>query len=201
MTWLMVHLGWKGDRPQKLQHNHTKHSPHPSPMDIPQAAGDARHSCCAGHSPHGSPEGSQAVHGCPVDLFSQLLMMERLHPPENPSQPSACPSIHPSPFLLALLKARPGSKQMPLPGEGMGALLSPGQPICVTHSFHPVQHLLGGSPSSVSKAEEERAVIHTAFVLVVLHCFQHLEGFLGSCNPLAPRSTSHSSIQESQVSL
>lgn len=83
----------------------------------------------------------------------------------------------------------------------MGALLSPGQPICVTHSFHPVQHLLRGSPSSISKAEEECAVIHTAFVLVVLHCFQHLEGFWGSCNPLAPNPSSHSSIQESQVSL
>lgn len=61
----------------------------------------------------------------------------------------------------------------------MGALLSPGQPICVTHSFHPIQHLLRGSPSSISKAEEERTVIHTAFVLVVLHCFQNLEGFFG----------------------
>lgn len=57
----------------------------------------ARHSCCAGHSPHCSPEGSQAVHSCPVDLFSQLLMMERVHLPENPAQPSACPSS----FLLA----------------------------------------------------------------------------------------------------
>lgn len=83
----------------------------------------------------------------------------------------------------------------------MGALLSPGQPICVTHSFHPIQHLLRGSPSSISKAEEERTVIHTAFVLVVLHCFQNLEGFLGNWNPLAPNPSSHSSIQENQVSL
>lgn len=199
MTWLMVHLGWKGDRPQKLQHYQTKYSPHPSPSPLllpcdpvpllwtfSRQALTARHSCWAGRSPHGSTEGAQAAHGCPMDLFLQLLMMDRLHPPVNPLQPSACPSPCPSPFLLSLQKARPGSKQMPQPGERMGALPSPGQPICVTHSFHPIQHLLRWSPSSISKAEEECAVVHAAFVLVVLHRFQHLEGFLGSCNPLAP---------------
>lgn len=72
------------------------------------------------------------------------------------------------------------------PAERKAALLSPWQPICVTHSLHPVQHLLRGAPSSIPKAKEESAVVHTSFVLVVLHCFQHLEGFGESCNALAP---------------
>lgn len=55
------------------------HKVFPSPFSYPSPVTFPRHSCCAGHSPHGSPEGSQAVHGCPVDLFLQLLMMETFH--------------------------------------------------------------------------------------------------------------------------
>lgn len=34
-------------------------------------------------------------------------------------------------------------------------------------------------------------MVHTSFVLVVLHRFQQLEGFFESCNPLVPTHSSH----------
>lgn len=60
-------------------------------------------------------------------------MMEPFHPPGNPSQPSPCPSPCPSPSLLALLKARPGSKQLPLPAEHGSSALTWAAHLC--HSF------------------------------------------------------------------
>lgn len=44
-------------------------------------------------------------------------------------------------------------------------------------------------------------MVHTSFVLVVLHCFQHLERILDRCNSLVPSPSSRSSTQESQVTL
>lgn len=92
------------------------------------------------------------------------------------------------------------TSSVPAEGKGKGALL-PRQPVCVTHPLHPVQHLLRGAPSSISEAKEHSAVVHTSFILVVLHCFQHLEGILHSYTLPVPSPSSHSSTQESCASL
>lgn len=48
MTWLMVLRGWKGDRPQKLQHNHKNI---PLTLLLPLSCTPVTLSLSCGHSP------------------------------------------------------------------------------------------------------------------------------------------------------